>query len=226
MNRLLPFAGICCLALAGTGGYFALPDPPAPGLYAEQPVISFGEVSQGDVLGARFTLVNHFQNPVTINEVVTGCSCAKVSAPREILPPGEKTELQVAWEIGAKRGPSTDQVGVLFTRPDGVVSFLELQLQADVAPDIRYEPRRLEFAHGRSETLVARFGPGSMSAFSLKKAYTNQKALRAAVSAETSEVRVEYDAAVPVDTGAWLYLSVETDSANEPTLYIPIRVQR
>jgi hypothetical protein len=46
------------------------------------------------------------------------------------------------------------------------------------------------------------------------------------VSAETSEVRVEYDATVPVDTGAWLYLSVETDSANEPTLSIPIRVQR
>lgn len=200
--------------------------PNRPGVYAENPVVDFGELNQGDVREAEFALVNHFPQPIAISDVLTGCSCTQAVLSDKEVPAGGRFTVAVKWSVGVRRGPLSDGVNLLYRAPDGQQKMAKLGLTATVIPDIHYAPNVLEFAPAVASTVVVQLSPGRRDPFVLKHATATQEAFRVALDAPANAVTVAFDPAKWVDIGADPWLSIETDSERQPTLTIPLRVQR
>lgn len=114
MNRPLTFfliVGIIALILLGYGYFKAVPgleenqESSFPIIEITPKLFDFGEISYGDVAEHTFTLKNLGDKDLEIKRVATSCACTTAKVVKEIVAPGEKTELQVTYDTGVMSGP-------------------------------------------------------------------------------------------------------------------------
>lgn len=229
MVRLLAAAlGIACLAGAVAAVTFAAAEKPVPpGVYAERAVLEFGELQQGDKVSGEFRLTNRFPAPITVLDVLTGCSCTEATPSAKDVPPGGSFTVALNWAIGARRDQLLDSVNVHYQTADGARHMAELGLSAHVTPEVHFSPTVLEFAADRPGTAVAKFTPGKRPAFAIKSASVDQRAFKTSIDAAKQEVTVTFDPAAGwTGIGADPFLHVQTDGEREPYISIPLRVDR
>jgi hypothetical protein len=230
MNRLPSVTiGLICFIAAGVAAYFGrLPaEPPTPsGLFADEPVLQFGAVHQGDTRDAQFRLVNRHPEAVEILDVLTGCSCLEAKPSARQVPPGGRFTVDVKWQIGPRRGRLADPVRVSYRTAAGGLHLAELILAADVVADVNYSPAELSFDPNTPGSAVVRFTPGQRDRFVLRQATVTQAAFRAELMTDRAEVVVTFDPGRWIDIGPDAWLTVETDNPVEATIRIPLRVTR
>ncbi len=234
MTRAISFAfGVLCLAGGCYTGYLAwghsrLPDTAqaTPGLYAEPPVRDLGGVEQSRTLWTEFRIVNRFSFPITVQDVVTGCSCADAQLDSKSLASGESSTLWVAWKTGRQRGRAGTRVGLRYAGEQGNGG-ISVEVRGIVIPDLTVEPGELEFDEHRLQTRVVRFTPGrSPRVPRLLATVVNQTAFAVRLDPDGASVHVAFDPAKPGWDAPNLKLSVQTDSASDPWIEVPIRVGR
>src|SRR5262249_3487106 len=139
MSRyLLLVAALVFGAVAMVSAYLAR-ELPAPGLVAAEPVHDFGDLSQGDTVAHEFELVNRFNQPVTIRNVIKSCGCTQAECSRTEVGPGERVTVKAEWKVGASRGRSSVDLVALVGLADGRLARTDLRLAGNVVPDIAYE---------------------------------------------------------------------------------------
>lgn len=165
-------------AAAMACAFMAQQEEPARGLIAVESVHDFGELSQGDKVACEFELVNRFEQPLTIRNVIKSCDCTKAECSRQELAPSERMTIQAEWEVGTRRGQSGTEMTVLAALPDGRLAATKLEMTATIKPDIVYDPEELKFAPDSPPQIVT-FSPGRMKEFALNRAYCTHRALQA-----------------------------------------------
>ncbi len=114
----------------------------------------------------RFGFTNTGSQPVSITEMLAGCSCAAATAAKRTFAPGERGEIVVDFKRGNREGEYRQ--GVTINTDDGVST--TLWFVADIEVLVRFDPRyvfwtateprtpkhmRLTFAAGHQATLTA-----------------------------------------------------------------------
>lgn len=212
-------------AAAMACAFMAQHEEPVKGLIAVERVHDFGELSQGDKAACEFELVNRFEQPLTIRNVIQSCDCSKAECSRQELAPSERMRIQAEWDVGTRRGQSSTEMTVAAAFADGRLTATNLEMTATIVPDIVYEPEELKFAPDSPPQLVT-FSPGRMKEFALKRAYCTHRALEARLLADGSHVEVVYHADALLEEVPTIYLMVETTSPHEPVCHIPLTAKR
>ncbi|VTR92478.1 Conserved domain protein OS=Verrucomicrobiae bacterium DG1235 GN=VDG1235_2835 PE=4 SV=1: DUF1573 [Gemmata massiliana] len=220
-----------CLATSGVAGYYATKSPaPAPGLIPQNEVFSAGEVEQGEMITATFSLKNTYPTPIDAISTTVGCSCQEASVSKTHLEPGESATINVLWRVGSRRGPAKESIMVKYTlaNNDGasLAKSLALKIEADVIPDIKLDITHCEFVRGRPETVRVHLSPGRMNEFKIGRVYSNSQLIAASYDLESNVVEVRY---VPNDNfgiGPAVHVEIETDSKREPFIRVPVSVVR
>lgn len=221
--------GVCCLAGAGAAVYTAATEPsPIPqGVYAETPVLDFGELAQAEKVAGEFKLVNRHPVPITVLDVLAGCSCTTAAPSVKEVPAGGAFAVLVNWSVGTRRGRLLDAVTVQYQTADGQTHLSEVGLTAQVKPDIEFTPAVLEFAADKPGTAVVKFTPGRMAVFRLQSAHTDQAGFRVTLDSAKAEVTVAFHPAAGwTGIGADPWLTVGTNSTREPHMRIPMSIAR
>ncbi|MEN3041148.1 MAG: DUF1573 domain-containing protein [Bacteroidia bacterium] len=65
---------------------------------------SFGRVSQGSLVKARFMVINSGKAPLQIQEIKPSCSCSVLSWERRTIAPGDSLPLEVSFNTAGKIG--------------------------------------------------------------------------------------------------------------------------
>jgi hypothetical protein len=216
-------AAAVLLLLSGGLAYLARQPIPEK-LLAVEPVLKLGERSQGEVIDAEFVLVNHCKCDIEIVNVVKSCSCSAYELAKSSLQSGEKTTLKVKWRTHASRGDFYSDLAIVYDKSDGGRDTSRVRLEADVVPDIRYEPVRLSFETGKKGEQVVAFFPGHQPDVTVVRAYCTHRAFQAQMHADSSGVRVTFDPALWPPDGPRVDLVVETTSPNEPVCRLPLVV--
>lgn len=221
----VPVAVVALFGISLTSGYYAVRSASAARpdiLTAEPQAHTFPDIRQGQVVRAEFRVTNGHTGPVRIDGVDTGCSCQAAEFTPGELPPGRSMAVGITWRMGGKRGRVTDVTWVRYADPAGRLQLLPLVLNAEVIPDVRCEPSRIEFVADRPAVVRVKLSPGGQAAFRVKGVYTGSRSLGATWEAETSEVSVHYTPADDERLGPGLAVQIETDSPNEPVIKLPV----
>ena len=212
------FASVVC-------AYLARP-PVQGGLVATKPVLDLGELSQGQTVAAEFELVNRSSGPVKILDVVKTCTCTQVEISRYLLEPQEGMVLATRWKTGASRGKTGANIGVVYTQADGPAQFLNLGLEANVVPDILFEPAEVIFEGNHKGSRVVTFSPGRRPDVSLVRAACTQPAFNAKILPGGSRVEVSFNPSLWPAEEPSVDLEVETTSPNERVCRVAVRIVR
>lgn len=100
--------GFLILGLAVYGYFKATPENQtgnAPKIEISASFFDFGEVEHGQVLERSFVVKNTGQDILKIKSVRTSCSCTEGKIEKNIIEPGQETNLLVTYDTGAMSGP-------------------------------------------------------------------------------------------------------------------------
>ncbi|WP_373511934.1 DUF1573 domain-containing protein [Persicitalea sp.] len=90
----------------------------------------FGNINEGDIVEHDFKFKNDGQFPLIINNVTASCGCTIPEWPREPIPPGAESSIQVRFNSKGKPGPQVKTITVYAnTEP----AYSELRIQGMVA---------------------------------------------------------------------------------------------
>jgi hypothetical protein len=222
MPRWLLLLVALASGVAGLGfAYLATRAAPEQGLVAAEFTHDFGELSQGDKVDCEFRLTNRFDRPLTIRNVIKSCGCTNVELSGKALEPGEVLHLKAEWNVGGSRGPSGVALSVIAALPDDTLAITELHMVGTVAPDIVYEPEKMEFSPDMTTRQVV-FSPGRMRDFTLNRVYCTHKAFEARLLPDGAHVEVTYRPEAFSEDVPKVYLMVDTTSPHEPACRIPL----
>lgn len=222
---VVPAAVAVLFGVSLTSGYYAVRPASAArpaGLTADPPAHTFPDLRQGQIVRAEFRLVNNHPGPVRIDGVDTFCGCQAADFTPGDIHSGETRAVGITWRMEGKRGRVSDVAWVRYTDPAGQPQRQPLLLNAEVTPDIRCEPSRLEFTAGRPQVLRLKLSPGGMPAFRVKGLYANSRQLAVTWEVETNEAVVRYIPADDEKIGPGPAVQIETDSPNEPVIEVPV----
>jgi len=123
------------------------PTPPAPTTTAvspvafEPPILNMGEVDPMTNTQVQFVLRNTTDQPITLERVVSDCSCAVPEWDSDPIAAGETTMITVAIDTGKKQGVRwTKRITALVTDRDPV----NASIDADVREYVRIEPATID----------------------------------------------------------------------------------
>ena len=102
-----------------------------PHLVVKQPIHDFGQVAEGDEVGAVFWLTNGGDAPLIISKVKAGCGCTSVKWPEVPVAPGDSGKVEVLFNTRARSGMQSKSIEVFSNAPE---SPLELLFTAFVQP--------------------------------------------------------------------------------------------
>ncbi len=105
-----------------------------PKAVLESSQFDFGRIPQGSRVLHRFVLANGGDAPLEIIRLQPGCGCTTAVVGQKTLAPGERTELEVAFNPGGFRGPVQKTVDVVTNDPARPRQALDIR--ADVMGDI------------------------------------------------------------------------------------------
>ncbi|MCS7162951.1 MAG: DUF1573 domain-containing protein [Bacteroidia bacterium] len=93
------------------------------GLHVQPPQQDFGQVKQGTIVKARFTLVNQGPTPIQILEIKPSCGCSVVAWERRSLAPGDSLPVEVSFNTGGKVGRQRKTFTVFSTASNSPTPF-------------------------------------------------------------------------------------------------------
>ena len=84
----------------------------------------FGEIEYGEVVEYTFKVKNLGEEILEIKRVATSCGCTTAEVEKEIINPGEETNLFVEYDTGAMSGPHGrgDQERIIYVRSNDPVN--------------------------------------------------------------------------------------------------------
>jgi hypothetical protein len=116
---LAPVTAVVCLAQA-----------PAPRLFVGERHHDFGRIAQNTSATYRFQLENRGDAPLHITGVKATCGCTSTVAGKDLLAPGESTEVEVTYHSAGTVGPVHKTVEV--SSDDPAQALLALEFDAEV----------------------------------------------------------------------------------------------
>lgn len=117
-------------------------------------VHNFGECHQEELLTHSFSFVNQADVPIRITGFETSCSCVVAGRDKELgsktLAPGDTFVLPVRFTTGDVQGLASGGISVHYGEVAGTSelvnqNYLSLLVQAQVIPDYRITPRKVDF---------------------------------------------------------------------------------
>lgn len=207
---------------------FSSASMPAP-LAVTEPVIDLGELRQGVTRRVSFKLHNQSRDAVLINKVSSGCSCASHELSQSQIEGGQSAILDLIYKSGTARGPVSASARIVyFQRTDGILHNVDVHIKAHVRPDITLSHDALEFPAGHEYSQTVTLTPNALDRFHVKRVACTHRAFSAAVHAHTNpaarNVLVQFDGTSFTSFQHHPELIIETDSAAEPLLRIPLKV--
>lgn len=184
----------------------------------------FGPVSQGEKVRCEFLLTNESENNIRINTVIPTCGCTVVEYTPELVKPSAKLRLTAEWNVGANRGATQVHITVLAQGASDQLQQIPLRIMGNVTPDILYDATTLEFTPSTGVKRIT-FSPGTMKSFVLKRAYSPHRAFKASVEPDGVTIGVTCHPEDVADLVLESFVLVETSSANEPNLKIPVMLR-
>ena len=118
-------------------------DAPRPRLTADAVFHDFGRVAADGQVSHRFKLGNSGAAPLNIGRVRHSCGCTSTLLGKQILAPGESTELEVGFNGLGQSGLVTKTVTVESNDP--VSPAVVLTFQADLPGDVKAIPDQVLF---------------------------------------------------------------------------------
>jgi hypothetical protein len=204
--------------------FLAVPKQPE-GLYASPTAADLGELPQEKRLTTTFTIRNAFSEPVTIDEIVRTCGCTEFELKNHSLAPGEETSLNATISTGRARGRITAYLIVLFHLEKGERDSITLPIMAHVVPEIDCQPPVLVFRANHGETKELRLSSKPGHPFLAKRAYCYHPAFKAHLLEDRNTIEVTFDPSRCTSDVLDARILIDTSSATEPTIRIPLRVQ-
>lgn len=122
---------------------FRLCLPAQPALFSPAPVFDFGERRSGEVIEHTFTLENQGDQVLRIHRIRSSCGCTVPKIGKEILNPGETTEVTVRLDLAGRSG--TQRQNITLSSNDPKQPAFTLSATGEALPSIRIEPRTLNF---------------------------------------------------------------------------------
>ena len=205
--------------------YWASPRNDRQFVVAVPDSIDFGQVPQG-VYSAGADLENHCDEMVRILYVRKSCDCSEVAVPSSEIAPGERVRVTCRWNTRGRRGHVRAAIAVVYSAgKDSTQRHVLLTLRAHVIPDFTFDPERLEFTEGRTETKRVVFFPWRLDGLRLYNASVSHPAFDATVDGKASVVNVIFRSERWLAERGPIDLTVRTNSQNEPLVSIPILVE-
>ena len=90
-------------AIAAAGGGQEFPSGPAPIVF-EPPILNLGEMQADVPKTGKLVIRNVSDKPVTIAKAIPGCGCTTANAPKDPIPVGGSTEMEITLKPGPKQG--------------------------------------------------------------------------------------------------------------------------
>lgn len=193
-------------------------------LEVTQPVIDFDVQGQGQVLTGEFDFMNTGLGTIQVLDVVSSCDCASVEPRSFVLSHDDKVQVIVKWRTGLNRGPSGTNLWVHYEKTPGIRFQKKLRLQANIEPDIQYEPTKLVFTAGISSHSIIKFYEGKLKSAIISEVSVTHKAF-SITRIQDRIIEIKFDSALwteidPPD----VWLLAKTNSLNEPLCRIPLAV--
>ena len=127
MKRALLAAAALAGVAAGAAVFAPRPAPPVGPLARFPEAIDLGDRQPGEVVEADFPLSNAGDQPLTVSDIATSCSCAGLEAERDgrrvrvtevVIPPGSTAPLRFRVSVGVPPGRSqTVRIGFRTSDP-------------------------------------------------------------------------------------------------------------
>ncbi len=117
----------------------------------------FGEIGEKDKVRRAFRIRNDGTAPLRIKDIDTSCGCTIATPADSVLVPGQETTLEIVFDPKGKEGEIVQVVAL--TTNDPAEPRVDLVLHGSVIPDLRVEPRVLDFGDvrkGQTPSLSAR----------------------------------------------------------------------
>ncbi|MCS7153821.1 MAG: DUF1573 domain-containing protein [Bacteroidia bacterium] len=108
----------------------------APRLRVQPAEGTFGRVSQGTVVKARFVLINEGTAPLQIQDIKPSCSCSVLAWERRSISPGDSAAVEVSFNTAGKVGRQRKSFSVLSNAENSPTFFY---LSGEVAAGSLYE---------------------------------------------------------------------------------------
>lgn len=230
------------LSLAGQ------PPARAVGVIPTPEAADLGTVEQGQEVSFTFALKNTLARPITIAAVLSSCGCAwfddEIKGKR--FEPGQTIPVRGVFDTKDRRGRTESHAVLSYrTEPSVTERKLILTVRALVRPTLRVTPEPLVFelgpASGGPLTEEITIDSDQVDEFAVISAecpvpgitveLIDRDFLRDHVATHPARVRVTLDpvawgAGAPFSSSARPFLRVRTTAMSEPTLLVPIDVER
>ncbi len=156
--------------------------------------------------------MNYFSQDVEIVDIVKGGSCSDALFSTKLLRPRERGSLAITWKTGSSRGRHGINVNIIYKLENSEEIYKTLRVEANVVPDIEYEPKDVVFDGTKPEKKSVRLRPARMDRFVVAKARCNHPAFKAHVSGNAVDVIFDCDTPVYAN-GLSPVLILETDKS-------------
>jgi len=109
---------------------------PQSDLECLEPEFDFGTLTHGDNITHRFTIVNNGRRLIRIKDVRPSCGCVVPRLPKDVLQPGEVTEMIVRFESATVKVDKSVNAAILVTLDGEDVSPLTLRMRGRIVNGI------------------------------------------------------------------------------------------
>lgn len=131
-----------------------VPSGPPP-IAFDPPILNLGEMQADVPKTGKLTIKNISDKPVTIARAIPGCGCTTANAPKDPIPVGGSTEMEITLKPGPKQGVHLSK-RVTF-QIDGAAPIV-LTVEGDVAAYVTVTPDVIEGAAKVGENTTATDG--------------------------------------------------------------------
>ena len=121
MNRI----GTCLLVALALLAAAAFAEGPAARV--DETEFDFGTIEQGANVSHTYVIANDGDAPLSIGRVETSCGCTAAKPTRQLVPPGETTDIRVDFRSGDRKGKQHKVVTVHTSDPNAAQVHLILK---------------------------------------------------------------------------------------------------
>ncbi|GEM_PF-362019 len=198
---------------------------PVPKIEVVSPRYNFGSVLEGTLIRHAFTLRNAGQADLVIKAVHAACGCTAGKPARQILKPGESTDLDVTFDTHFEKGYRSRTVTVYTNDP--VNPAVDLILEGQIRVELEARPSELNFGTVRRgqeltrdvEVVFTGEGPFEIRGVSNSNSNIEAQVISSAkASKANSRLRITLRKTMPVGP---FYDTVQVVTSRE-TLVVPV----
>ena len=241
---------LSCVVLIAYAGCEGTGDTPVGLIVRGSPVHNFGRCQQGDELTHTFTLVNRTSTPIKVVRLNSSCGCLVASDVdgfvKASIPCDAEVTLPIQFTVGGSQDTATARVDVFYQPAGDAVESnssgqmklerLSLLVQADVIPDYRISPSKIDFGvidgfETRQISRTIHITPEALDQVRIRDVRPSVGLLTARVlpggsDAEGYEIKVclnfsKLNQSQTVDCS----LVLETDSTRLPSVLVPVHAE-